>query len=667
MLFDLKSYSGQEPLLVTDAEIRPAGTVGSGEDWLKRLDSATGLRGVILPLELRTAYSSRQELYGLELLEWLRWSAPEPLRYVPVLALAWQSLAQVLRRKPSLLLTARGTTFARLPEAAEGQWSAAQRFVDAVRRAGADRLCAHPKDIERLATGALRRPEQVTHHDLANEFYAAWRLWEGYRRALKDANGRTASCALQAEIERANSVQFSWEAELKRRMLQPAFRQFQLSRQHWEFPAYPPVDEAARVVQVHVEEGLPAGTRILLVDDDFDKGLAEVLLRILFRHVEFRWRLDEDEWIYSEESHKGRWARFVCVKDVAGASYWLKYWHPKELDLTGSDLPLERTEAAWKGRWARALGANSADKVEYILDKLDNPAARPRNPQTIVLLDLRLQREKVAPIYATREMESVRLREAIKAADPDFPVIMLTASRQAVNFAAVMVDAREVDGWLTKEAPDVPADDENSSRAVHYLLERLHLFACLRDWYRPEFEWNLERKLAYARLHNSPHRDSCLAHVAQRAEAIFRTLLTGRTLQDKYKGEKFYSCIESEVTPLRFDVERRLVARRVAVAALLHTAKWTSEGPQWHVDAFQNLMPGRPDKNIVKAVYDVVNFNDRLWLTTSEPALVARLLKEEFEWLLNRHWEQHGESIGAWVHRLSESSRLASPAPEAGS
>jgi hypothetical protein len=264
-------------------------------------------------------------------------------------------------------------------------------------------------------------------------------------------------------------------------------------------------------------------------------------------------------------------------------------------------------------------------------------------------------------------MESVQLREAIKAEDPDFPVIMLTASRQAVNFAAVMAGAREVDGWLTKEAPDVPADDENSSRAVHYLLERLHLFACLRDWYRPEFEWNLERKLAYAHLHNSPYRDSCLGHVAARAEAVFSALLRDRTLQDKYRGEKFYSCIESEVAPLRFDVERRLVARRVAVAALLHTAQWAPGGPHWDVDAFQNLMPGRPDKKIVKAVYDVVNFNDRLWLTTSDPALVERLLKEEYEWLLNRHWEQHGEFIRAWVHRLSEFSRSASPAPEGGS
>jgi hypothetical protein len=661
MEFDWKGYSAQEPLLVTASGVVPVGPVESGQAWLERLSSAGDqLRGVILPLELKTACHRRQHLFGLELLEWLRWSAAETARYVPVLAMAFHPLSQVLKRTPNVLLVVHGTDFARLPEVAETDWALAQQFVAALRSAGQGSMCARPEDIEQATLGGTRRAVGITHHDLANEYYAAKRLWAGYQRALRDAVHSISSDAIEREIQRVEQVRFPWEDKLERAKLQPTFRQFQLSRRDWEFPANPPIDDSARIMQVHSEDGLPAGTRILLVDDDFDKGMAEVLLQILFRQAEFSRRLDLDqqEWVYSEQSGSIRWARFACVKDIASASYWLKYWHPKDLDRLPAALPLEKTQDAWKRRWAAALQADAADNVEYILDSLDDPTARPKNTQTIVLLDLRLTREELPSVYATRQLQSVRLREAIKAADTDFPIIMLTASRQAVNFAAVMGGAREVDGWLNKEAPDVPADDENSARAVHYLLERLHLFACLRDWYRPEFEWNLERKLAYARLYNSPYRDSCLQHVAGRATQTVQALLQGsRTLHEKYKGEKFYSCIESEVTPNRFEIERRLVARRVAIAALLHTAQWLSDGPRWDVDAFRKLMPGRPDNAIVKAVYNVVNFNDRLWLTTSDTALIDRLLIEEYDWLDTFNWQQHGEAIRQWVSKAKQGAR----------
>jgi len=159
----------------------------------------------------------------------------------------------------------------------------------------------------------------------------------------------------------------------------------------------------------------------------------------------------------------------------------------------------------------------------------------------------------------------------------------------------------------------------------------------LRDWYRNEFKWGLDRKLEYARLYRSPNRQESLDHVAGEAERIFDKILNNHGFHLDY-GVKFLSFIESEMHPLYFLLEYRLVARRVVIAALLHTARWTDRGPEWDVDAFHNLLPHSPNRSVVQAVYDVVNFNEALWLSTSKPDLLSRLLKEEYEWLLALDW-----------------------------
>ena len=652
MPFEGTTYAAGKPLLVTSTSIEPASAWETGERWVQALSTVPDLCGIILPLELRTSGSRRQELHGIEVLEWLRWSAPEPVRCVPVLALAWESLAQILTRRPNLLLTAPGTTFVRLPEAAERNWDVAERFVHAARAdASARTLWAKPGEIEQTVIGSLSKAERVTHHDLANEFYAAWRLWKGYCHAVQPSR-------LSDEQGRIGKVEFAWQEKLEQAMRRPAYRQFQASRRDWEYPRYPPVEDADRIVRHHIKEGLPAGTRILLVDDDFDKGLAEVLLQILFRKEQFQRKL-EDEWVYSEQTYKDSWARFVAVKDIAGAVCWLDHWHP-ELELREPKLLGDSDCQAWKGRWAQVLNLSRDRQVERtsvkdILEPIDDPGARPKPTQTILLLDLRLRGDPPGPIYATEQMKSVQLREAIKAKDPDFPVIMLTASRQAVNFAAVMAGAREVDGWLTKEAPDVPADEENSSRAVHYLLERLHLFACLRDWYRPEMNWQLKWKLDYARLYNSPHRDQCQKWVSEKATEIFDQWVRGERPQGT-----FYKAIESElgnpgeVPPAHRGLAVRLVARRVAVATLLHTAHWQEAMPTWDLAQWAAMVPARhlrPDE--IRYPSEVVNFTEQLWFRSYLPDLVDSLLKEEYGWLLGWRWDQNADQIRTWVNQAA--------------
>jgi hypothetical protein len=264
-------------------------------------------------------------------------------------------------------------------------------------------------------------------------------------------------------------------------------------------------------------------------------------------------------------------------------------------------------------------------------------------------------------------MKSVRFREAVKAQDKDFPIIILTASRQAVNFAAVMADAREVDGWLTKEAPDIPADDENSSRAVHYLLERLHLFACLRDWYRPEMDWELKWKLDYARLYNGPDWDGCQQWVSQKAADIFNHWIGNGPPRSTTFYKAIQDCLPDVGNVVREphrSLAVRLVARRVAVATLLHTARWQGGRPEWDLQEWASIVPGRHARPTgiyrgeIRYPSDVVNFHEQLWLRSYLPDLVDLLLEEEYIWLQNRRWSRNARQIRKLVNQAAQRQRV---------
>lgn len=181
---ELKACSFESPLLVTDQELvaLPAEAWQNGEKWVAALEERTDVVGIVLPLEIKASeHQTRQDLLGVELLNWLRWSADEPLRYVPVLAAAWQPIEAILRRTLNLLLVTRGTTFVRLPEAVE----TLPRFVHSVRQNDPTWPQAQPGDLEQIAGSA--RAERISYHDLANEYYGAFRLWEGYKHALRTA------------------------------------------------------------------------------------------------------------------------------------------------------------------------------------------------------------------------------------------------------------------------------------------------------------------------------------------------------------------------------------------------------------------------------------------------------------------------------------------------
>jgi len=635
-----------EPLVILASETQPLekSKWESPEAWLSALNEfdSTAL-ALVLPLELPGRYGRRGELWGVELLRWLRWSAPDSIRFTPVLAVAWQPLEMILRAKHEPLLVSRGAWFVRLPDVLEGFPSFQDRFISQV-RAEPERLKISPPDLELLAGGTAGEAARLTHHDLANEGYSAWRLWAGYLHALLQASEGTRNTRSSKEVFAwAKKVQFTWLDDLKQRMLQPAFQQFQILRRPTAPPQYPEVEDAVQLVRDHAREGLPPVLRILLVDDEFDKGLADVLLKMLFGNVEFTTKgPGSQEWVYSETTAKGGWVRFACVKTAKAAIHWLAHWG--EIKLPTDPDVVEANEDSldnWRDSWA------GVPYPEFQLLRVDQESARPGNLVTVILLDLRLSREEPEASYSPEDFGSLRLRNAVKLDRPDVPVVMLTASRQALNYAAAMAEAGQQDGWLNKEAPDVPVDDCNSANAAHYLLSRLRIFSTLGKWFQTNLDWGPKEIAECGEFWLRSDLAQLLKQARSLSTSIFREAASNREVVTE-GSDRFYGYIKSKISPRPHKFLVRLVGRMVAMACLLRSADWLSTGePSWNLMRFQRLLPDtlenrrKQSRNEFSSnefsSYVSILFNRDLHLPGVNSAINA-LLPVEYEWLLEQDW-----------------------------
>jgi hypothetical protein len=638
---DLKKYVADEPLLLADSQVFGSSDPSewqTPEAWVATLESMRpSPQAVIIPLELPAPGWNHQDLYGLELLSHLRWSASETLRGIPVLAVAWQPLIDILRKRSELLLIRPAIDFCRLPDALNRLTT----FVDGVENGSIK--CTSVSEIVAVTSLSSGLAARVSHHDLANDYYAAYRLWMGYKALLR-AGSEQGSQASTLELERASSVKFDWESKILAKLSSPLVRQFQASRSNAPIPRYPTVSSAAEVVEHHLAAGLPADARILFVDDEFDKGTAEVLLQILFRATSFTRRL-KDEWVYCESSERHpdlRWARFVCVKSKELALNWLAHWE----EIPGSCVESRASWTNWLQDWSHELTGGTTKlpgelSSQEILGEnrgfvLDCMRAGPRSRYTAMLLDLRLNPVTEA-LYSIREFPSVQLRGIVKTYKPELPVIIFTASRQIMNSAELLDSTREIDGWLVKEGPDIPPEDANSASAASYLLERLHLYSTLASWYRESLGWDTKRKLSCAELYNSTHSQNLLNEVSDTSQKLLDGIRQG-TIQAE-PGDTFLAFIQSRVSPHPFAVMQTLVARRVALGALLQCANVEDGALEWDADAaeaFDRLLPGRPAKKLVIAVYDKLNFNQVLWMRSSN--ILSQVLDEEFKWLEKQEW-----------------------------
>lgn len=618
------------------------------------------LRGIILPVELAIKPHFRQDLRGLDVLEWTRF-AGDQFRELPVLAVAWWDLESILRQRLSPLLLHAYTRFLMLPDAVEQ----IPHFVAQVREGG---FQTSGLPWERVLWGSDYDVRQATHHDLANDYYAAERLWQGYRHALTMAvqEGQT---EVGDELRRSGQLVFPWQDRLREKMTSPFFQKFQATSSKAELPAYPDLIDvdATSLITKHVVNGVAANLRILMIDDEWQKGTGDVLLNVLFRQPAFTYRLPH-EAVFSEirslPREEASWARMVCVDSVERAEHWLRYWEvllPTEKESPGASESTRK----WCSEWSEVLGGQVQNHSEHTAEEVlahgdqcvDHPKARPVDVMTVIVLDLRLSRDPIQGIYHPSELPSLQFRSRLKALDQDVPVIMFTASRQANNAMAVFHNSDEADGWLVKEAPDVLMDDANSSRAVLYLIERIHSLAELYAWYRSDLEWSNEERSAYSRLHLHPDRDNILSSIAAQSTELFNGMLAGRF---KKTGLAFKELVAKEAPKRRLPIEHVLISRRMVVAALLWTCRPDPKTPEWDVAAFSELLPGVYDKNrVIKAPYNRVNFNTVLWMRSRD--ILLQLLKEEVQWLWDLPWPESSRvQIRAY---LSQANSLFSEPP----
>jgi hypothetical protein len=73
------------------------------------------------------------------------------------------------------------------------------------------------------------------------------------------------------------------------------------------------------------------------------------------------------------------------------------------------------------------------------------------------------------------------------------------------------------------------------------------------------------------------------------------------------------------------------------------TADVRGEGLEWNAVAFDRFLPGRAIHDLVIAVYDKLNFNQVLWMRSSD--LLSQLLREEFDWLGNLQWTDDRRNV----------------------
>lgn len=207
-------YRFDSPCLVYGAELRAFDDPACWQSesvWLQSLaDLAEIPHAFIIPLELPSSGRNRQDLLGYDLLCVLRWSASEALRGRPVLLAAWQPLQDILRKRSDVLVVRPAVEFTRLPEAVH-------RLPGFLSDVAAGLTQPATSDEIEAVSAADQQASQVSYHDLANDYYAAYRIKKGYLALLRKATAIGLPTAA-SELDALSGTRYDWEDSVEAKL-----------------------------------------------------------------------------------------------------------------------------------------------------------------------------------------------------------------------------------------------------------------------------------------------------------------------------------------------------------------------------------------------------------------------------------------------------------------
>lgn len=298
----------------TNYEVLNIYTLDQFSEQIEKLSQTTvDILGFVIPLEFNFQSDQLAHFDGISLLECLL-QVPS-VKEKPVLIYSWLTLESVLRIRPSSALISANTFYKQMPFDLTGHIALFSSL--------------NPNPHQQTAIGVSDLAS--TYHDMANDYYGAYRLWVGFKHAI--------TTHAQAFTEPANTLQkeLTWWVDKEHYFNSLLYKSQQAKLQNLPItrPHYPDYFDFPELLNHHIKSGIDKKWRILYIDDEYQKGYSDVLRSIFFfKEVSDNQLIPAcldlasetgDAWEQTTDEH-GKSTRFVACSNIKAAEHWLKNW-----------------------------------------------------------------------------------------------------------------------------------------------------------------------------------------------------------------------------------------------------------------------------------------------------------------------------------------------------
>jgi len=348
------------------------------DGFIQQINSIVeGISGFVIPLEFSFQSDQLTHFDGITLLECLQVS---DFKEKPMLVYSWLTIETILRIRPSSALIAGNTFFKQMPFPLPEYMPKFLRL----------------KPDEQTQTSMAFSDLTSTYHDMANDYYGAYRLWLGFKHAI--------SIHAQSFMSDADALQSSqmerWWANKAEHFNSLPYKSQQAKLQSLPItrPQYPDYfDKPQMLLGQHVKTGLDKKLRILYIDDEYHKGYSDVLRSMFFFKELFNQQLTnicpdsapETGDIWGQTTADGdKNIRFVACSNVETAKHWLKDWGVLKLN------PVEQKQSLndFMTRLAFFLNQTPQQQAKLIL-QLD-PDSKNQSQALILYKEIKISKQK---------------------------------------------------------------------------------------------------------------------------------------------------------------------------------------------------------------------------------------------------------------------------------